>query len=1136
LDEVVTAYLKEMETGQAPNPQDWLARYPDLATDLAAFFAAEAQVGRLAAPLRVHAPGEAAMTLVPGETVPGRLALGTVRYFGDYELLEEIARGGMGVVYKARQVCLNRTVALKMILAGHLASPGDVVRFRGEAEAAANLDHPNIVPIYEVGEHEGQHYFSMKLIEGGSLAGQVPRFVNDPQATARLLAVVARAVHHAHQRQILHRDLKPGNVLLASPVASAPGVPRGADTAPLADLSPHVTDFGLAKKITGDSRLTQSGDVVGTPSYMAPEQAAGKKGLTTAADVYALGAILYELLTDRPPFRAETPLDTLLAVLEKEPELPRKLNPKVDRDLETICLKCLQKEPERRYESAAALADDLERWLRGEPILARPVRAPKRLWRWCRRKPALATLAGLAGAAVLSVLVLSVVMVVSFRERLFESLVSRALAERRAGNRQRSLELLAEVARMRPTDDVRTEAIQTITTPGIRHLTEVAMQWLLPNAVFSPDRAWVAILEQSATEKEDLGDGDLRQRYFTEVRETATGRLLGRRFDCAAIAFRPGTKYLLVREQTHKSRKNEDAYLWDFGADAVVGTLPATDPDFRGFFSPDGKLLMGQRRTDPIPDGFAAKGVSANGRVAILWGRLSDDAKENLVLWDLTGQKQLAVIPGADAATKAFLSEDGRRVVFQDRSEEQLSLKVWDTPTATFLGRLTARGVAYWDLGQPSFSPDGRLVTTSGARGEQSVLCLWDVESGEQLASLREGAFAWWGDELTLLTVGPSYRGEESRNWMYSNVGIRRVSAKTSHVSFWEVNPGAPTCFLFGAGRSLSFNRDGSRLAANNVVWEVTRRNGHSTLRRQAVHSNQLDPVFRGKDALWWSLLPRESTDRVQDTMGRLEPDTWNASLPNPGYPELEKEFNEGWAKLSKKKDWRHAVPLRYRLEFDPDGKRFLVASEIRFHSSERDSVSGQSCLELWDAAVPKRLAKWDRAGSKWNDFRFTPDGRQVVAGDDWRLVVWDVTRGVVERTLSEKPYDLFALRQDGKAVLAVEKDGPVHLFDVETGGELQRWSPDKTAWQTVALSPREGLAASGSSDGTIRLWDTRSGRELASWQAHESRVTVMTFSPDGQALVSAGDDTLKLWDLPYIRKELAALGLNWRESDEGSP
>src|SRR6266542_985539 len=303
LQEILAAYLQAVEAGRSPDRKELLARHPDLAAELETFFADHDRMQNAAAPFRPAA--ETPVNLAQVETVapdgPARpdVSIDRVHSFGDYELLEEIARGGMGVVFKARQKSLGRVVALKMILTGQFASPAEVQRFKSEAEAAANLDHPNIVPIYEVGEHDGQHFFSMKLVEGGSLAALTSEPAASEEAqrrAARLVATVARAVHYAHQRGVLHRDLKPANILLDD---------RG---------EPHVTDFGLAKKVEGGSDLTQSGSISGTPSYMAPEQAAGRKDVSTAVDVYSLGAILYELLTGRPPFRADNAMDTLLQV------------------------------------------------------------------------------------------------------------------------------------------------------------------------------------------------------------------------------------------------------------------------------------------------------------------------------------------------------------------------------------------------------------------------------------------------------------------------------------------------------------------------------------------------------------------------------------------------------------------------------------------------------------------------------------------------------------------------------------------------------------------------------------------------------------------------------------------------------
>jgi len=357
-------YLARLQAGEAPAREILLRERPELAAALNLLDALESVAPPAGDPL------------VPGSEPAGsQPALGELpRPFGQYELLSEIGRGGMGVVYKARQVGLDRTVAIKMILASHLASSEHVRRFHAEAKAAARVEHSNIVHIHDVGQIHGQHYFAMEYVEGESLAQRIAREPVDLDTAVRLLATVARAVDHLHQQGIVHRDLKPLNILLD------------------AAAQPHVTDFGLAKVFTPDSEITATGVIAGSPPYMAPEQAAGRSSdVGPATDIYSLGAILYELLTGRPPFRRENPLDTLMEVLSREPILPRRLNPRVPRGLELICLKCLAKSPGDRYPSAGALADDLERFARGEALEVRPPHVGQRLWSWTRRQPALAS-------------------------------------------------------------------------------------------------------------------------------------------------------------------------------------------------------------------------------------------------------------------------------------------------------------------------------------------------------------------------------------------------------------------------------------------------------------------------------------------------------------------------------------------------------------------------------------------------------------------------------------------------------------------------------------------------------------------------------------------------------------------------
>jgi serine/threonine protein kinase len=362
---------RRFDAGEPRLVASYLAEFPVLAE-------AQPQLSELVAIDREFRKRfQAAVTRAPEESQQAHAVEGdTIHYFGDYELLGEIARGGMGVVFKARQMSLNRIVALKMILAGQLATAREVDRFHTEAQAAANLQHPNIVAMHEVGQHAGQHYFSMDFVEGKSLAQLVCEQPLAAVQAAKYLKTIAEAIEFAHQHGTLHRDLKPANVLIDN------------------FDQPRVTDFGLARRIEGAGELTSTGTLIGTPSYMPPEQAGANDGkVGPASDVYSLGALLYDLVTGRPPFLGESLVVTLNQVLHTEPVPPSLLSPELPRDLETICLKCLQKEPSKRYLTAAELADDLGRFLRREPILARPIGKPERAWRWCRRNPVVSSLA-----------------------------------------------------------------------------------------------------------------------------------------------------------------------------------------------------------------------------------------------------------------------------------------------------------------------------------------------------------------------------------------------------------------------------------------------------------------------------------------------------------------------------------------------------------------------------------------------------------------------------------------------------------------------------------------------------------------------------------------------------------------------
>ena len=456
LTELVHVDLEyRLRAGEPARVEEYLARYPELTDDRAVMLeliAAEHEFRRRREPglalgeflqrfpqYRAELPGQIAQATIDGRDVPLRPTdqrAEALPEVAGYEILGVLGRGGMGVVYQARQLGLDRTVALKMVLTGFQAGPKDLARFRAEAAALARLQHPNIVQIYDVGEAAGRPYFVFEFVAGGSLAQYLQGTPQPVRPAAQLVETLARAVHAAHANGVIHRDLKPANILLRDEREGARGESR--DLSPLAprlaSLVPKITDFGLAKCAGGDGEApdlrgpTVTGELLGTPNYMAPEQAmVPRQPVGPAADVYALGAILYELLTGRPPFTGETPLATVLQVLHNEPVSVTSLQPNVPRDLETICLKCLRKEPRQRYGSALELAEDLQRFLRDEPIRARPVRAVEKLWRWVRRHPAPAGLlaAGLL-APVVALITLSLLSARLVRSNALESAAQQA--------------------------------------------------------------------------------------------------------------------------------------------------------------------------------------------------------------------------------------------------------------------------------------------------------------------------------------------------------------------------------------------------------------------------------------------------------------------------------------------------------------------------------------------------------------------------------------------------------------------------------------------------------------------------------------------------------------------------------------
>ena len=718
-----------------------------------------------------------------------------VRYFGDYELLREIARGGMGVVFEARQMSLNRKVALKMILAGQLANETDVKRFHTEAEAAANLDHPGIVPIYEVGQHQGQHYFSMGFIEGQSLSQRLTYGPLPCRQAAALLVAVAEAIDYAHQCGVIHRDLKPGNILL-----DAKGNPR-------------VTDFGLAKKIQGDSGLTGSGQVMGTPSYMPPEQAGGKRAAVgPAADVYALGATLYALITGRPPFQAATAMDTVLQVLSDEPVPPRRLNAAIPRDLETICLKCLEKEPDQRYTSAAALAADLRRFLTGEPIAARPVTQLERAAKWARRKPTLAAsyllgllavlLGGLGGTGV-------------WQWRAAEGARDAAKSAQVDAEHQRDT---ADVAR-RQADTAR--AAEKEARAEAERQREKFERFDYGRTIQVAHQEWRESNVPATLALLDSARPDLRGwewRYVHRLCHSELLTLKGHSDFFLWASFSPDGTRILTASHDGTAR------VWDAKSGAVMLTFKGhNDQILSASFSPDGARVVTASDNSPRgPLGIAELVRRLDGR-APSGGHDPRALDHTAKVWDARSGAVLLTLKGhARDVGLASFSPDGTRIVTVSNG----TAKVWDAKSGAEV--VTLKGHT-GDVGLASFSPDGARIVTASRDG---TLKVWDAKSGAEVLTLK-GHIDW------------------VHSASFSPDGTRIVTGsqdKTAKV--WDAKSGAEVLTLKGHTnlvRSAAFSPDGTRVVTASDdrtarVWDA--KSGAKALTLKGHTNNVLSAAF----------------------------------------------------------------------------------------------------------------------------------------------------------------------------------------------------------------------------------------------------------------------------------------------------